>query len=214
MRWIVVALAAACAASTPKPHRAPLENRAKLDPTACPTDDELVRRLRTAWMLDETTPIEIGICRAARVPGPAFVVFAILGHERLRRTIVVDDAVVHEQEQILPNVPQWGGWRGELRIIDLDGDGVDEIVELEDEPLPDSDTTFLRIHRVHDGAMQKIFDHVMTSRDATSSCTATMQITKDGMVIDAKAGGEDPEDCWTDGLHVVRVVGGTIALDP
>jgi hypothetical protein len=124
VRLAIIGLVAACAHARPAQH-APLTNSGavKLTRSPCPSAGTMDR------VLAPLHP-DVLACVPALLPSPGWYVLAIVKapHEAVQivRAAVTEDALLG---QLLQDTDADRPWDGTLEAVDLDGDGVDELVE-------------------------------------------------------------------------------------
>ncbi|MEZ4368081.1 MAG: hypothetical protein R2939_17640 [Kofleriaceae bacterium] len=134
---ILVGAAAACGGGAP-PAPTPIGSSEPGPVTACPGDLELTALARAAWGVEEPPPVELEVaCLPGRFGEPGYVLTGSVRHlddDDLtdRHTAVVNlagEAIAHAVvEGLTWRDLDYNAERPEYRVVDLDGDGVDELL--------------------------------------------------------------------------------------
>lgn len=126
--------------------------------------------------------------------------------------------VVDENMTLVARGPEDGaGWMtgvitGELRFVDFDGDGTDEILEVIDESLGEAEPgpthTVLKVWRVADGelvvALSVILEDLSMYEEAEPACKATYTLADDNRSVRVVVTGGDPnaDGATTEGISL------------
>jgi hypothetical protein len=231
---IPIALAA-CGSTTTPAH--PVDNRAHAAAPECPPDENLVERARAAWALDPAEPIDVTACAPGHFGEDGWLVEAfvraggenadliyeqwqsILGSASFDRVIVRGSA-----SEVPPWYVEMGG--GTWSAHDLDGDGIDELLDVTSYDHHGYVVENLSVFRVAAGQLERVgtlalsYDNTSAADDeaSTINCSAIHAVepaaaAKHIVVTGTHAGARDgaEQNCPKTGAHRYGLVGGKLA---
>jgi hypothetical protein len=207
----------------------------------CPEDQALAAMLRVALGVPEDKTIEPDGCVAGRFPGPGFLILAWVETvedgepiDSEHHHVVVDAATrqrvaMAEPADLGPAARVMGEFgTGEGEAADLDGDGVDELLYVEESDEKGTQQRNRVVVQVRGDKLVELArfvvhyqDDAAVGEEAASECSATLTIdapgadgarslTIEGRVTRAKeASPENTKDC-IEGRRVYRLVGGAL----
>lgn len=205
MRALLLVVIAACGSA--KGHPESVRNRAAPPPKPACTDERMAgieNELRARW---KTTGVSIVRCTPGLFPTPGF--FIGLDKDVEHRVGVVgtggEEIIAFESEdpRTLTSVT-------DCATVDLDGDGIDEIVETWREVAHGrvGSSSWLEIRRLDGAALATIRGpHTSVSHPDLGGCSAEVRLAGQTIVITVEStSGIPPSDCLSPGTH-------TFALD-
>lgn len=164
----------------------------------CPDDATLAGSLAKVWNVNPTQKVEIVACHPGRFGVDAWLVYAYVdtydadepsrepADSVVRRIILTDDAVVADSEPAF--ISPYMRYEGTARAgtpVDLDGDGVDEVLETEWSISQGDFSEWLDVLRVDQASHTFVTDfHLVTDYDNDGNpcgdeleCRASHQVT-------------------------------------
>jgi hypothetical protein len=209
MRYLVVVLTVGCAGGKAAQV---VGNRAAPPPKPACTDERVetvANTLRERWNTDDTPVVR---CTPGLFPTPGFFIEASDGDRY--ETAVID----LDGEELVPfrREPLRIGATSivECATTDLDGDGVDEIVETWHKASHDraSSDTWLEVRRLDRGRFAAIRGpHTSVDHPDLGGCIGEVRLAGKTIVIDVEhQEGIPPSDCLAPGTHMFALDGNAI----
>jgi hypothetical protein len=153
-----------------------------VEPTACPSEADIISRLRARWFVAPDKDMQIN-CKPGLFPAPGWVIDAVVNDGEggaWERAVVLrasDGSAIAESEQ--EPIQPWmldGGALSDFDPIDLDGDGVAELigtVEIDHGGAAQKSETIYRIDGGKIADVKSFYTHYDDSARFESSAEAT-----------------------------------------
>jgi hypothetical protein len=212
---VLLFAAIACGAAPPSAH-AP--TAAALAP--CPADDAVAARLRAAWRYPDDVTVTAA-CAPGRFGAPGWFVVAQAqsaddASTERRYAIVSPDFAVLTQLGPEPIDFRSDAALPTLHVLDLDADGIDEVVVETRHDEGGVGEAWLSGFHLIAGALAGTRTSVPLEYDDPRiplQCTSQLQIAPPAITVRAAVVGAPGAHCLTPGDHHVRLVGGDLAVD-
>ena len=203
MRAVVVLVVSVACGGGRGQLAAPIENRAPPPPKpACTPErvDAIASHLRAAVVR----------CVPGRFPTPGFYIVAATDAAH-RAGVLADDGTT-ELVTFTRRIEEDGHDFVASATVDLDGDGVDEIVSTLRETRHAGTTEWIEIERISGTALATIRGpYTSVDHDDLGSCTGELRLAGQTIVIDVEhAPGIPPSDCLAPGPHAFALDGDAI----
>jgi len=212
MRALLLVVIAACGSA--KGPAEPVTNRAAPPPKPACTEDRIqviTHDLRARWRSPELSIVH---CTPGLFPTPGFFVEVVDRDEDHHVGVVsVDGRItlvpfeIEDQRTIATSVI-------ECATVDLDGDGIDEVVETWRKSAHDrmGSDTWLEVRRIVDHELMTIRGpHTSVFHPDLGSCTAEVRLAGHTIVITVERSSDlPPSDCLAAGTHTFALEGDEI----
>ncbi len=230
---VVVVMCAACASRAPQAKTLPSSGTAPAQtvtaPVACPAAEQVAARVRDVWKVAPDATIT-ATCAPGVFPAAGWAIDAVVevaeGEAWTRQVVLAaaDGAVIADtdEESVAPWRLDEGGGLMTLEPIDLDGDGVSELIARDG--MEHGGTTYatLSIEQLHGAKLESVWDKATHFDNAgraetpaeDESCDATITFSPPGahgertIILDGTSQG-GASDCDV-GHHVYMLAGGKV----